>query len=69
MDLRKTRVAMVKKSVASSTPSQPLSRPPKPTTSSASEMLTSSEIERLRRVQREQLAYARKAFRKNPPKA
>ena len=45
------------------------SRPTKPTTSSNSEMLTSSEIQQLRRVQREQHDYARKAFAYLRPKA
>lgn len=46
---------------SSELPSEP-TLPTKPTTSLVSEMLTSSEIEYLRRVQLEQHAYAYKAF-------
>ena len=56
---------MGKKSVNSSKQSLSPSRPPKPATSSASETLTSSEIERLRQVKRAQIDYALKAFSKN----
>lgn len=40
---------------------QPLPQP-KPDTSSVSEMLTPSEIEQLRQIKKEQIAYAQKVY-------
>jgi hypothetical protein len=48
--------------------SRPPSAPTKPDTSLPSERLTPSEIERLRRVQRAQSDYARRAFANPRPK-
>lgn len=48
----------------SPSPTYPVPQEPMPTTSSDGEMLTSSELEQLRRVKREQGEQALKAFRR-----
>ncbi len=51
----------------SSGPLPKVSQPPKPSISSASEMLTPSEIESLRRGSSEAIAYGLKVFSQNKP--
>ena len=57
---------MPKPSANKSASSPPPSPPQKPATSSASAMLTPSELARLRQSAKEAIAYGQKAF---PPKA